>query len=177
MFKELKDVTTPDERHRYFVTPGTHQPMTLAHHHRDAAAITLAPGARPEVTEVFDRARNAFVYSWFDYDLGGAAELLAFGAMEQALKRHYGIGDDKRSPGLQNLYGRAVADGLFPPDPPSPAMSTAELVAHVRNEWAHGKAWVHDPGSVMTVLRMCASRINELTKSGNSAVAPPTTGA
>lgn len=161
MFKSLDQILEADERHRYFVTSDLRR-MTLQLHHADVARVTLKEGAPDEVRQMFDRARNAFVYSWFDYDLGGLAELLAFGALEQALKSWAGVAPGKSSPGLHNLYQLAVDRGLYPKDPPPPALPTAKLMASVRNEWAHGSMHVHDPGMVLTVLRMCADRINVL---------------
>lgn len=160
MFKPFEEITEADERHANFVTPDS-QRVTLAHHHGDVATITLS-GLAPEGVRVFfDRARNAYLYTWFDYDLGGAAELLAFGALEQALKVYFNVRPDDRS-GLGKLYQQAVAAGLFPTDPPPPAMSTAMLVAHVRNTWAHGSEHIHTPSMVINMLQMCADRINTL---------------
>jgi hypothetical protein len=161
MFKPLDEVLRPDERHAYFRTPAGNV-ATLAHHYRDVAVITLTAGTPDSVRQVFDRGRNAYLYSWFDYELGAAAEMLVFSALELGLRHRFGIENEERSPGLVQLYRRAVSECIFDPDPPGNRNEMALLAGHVRNTWAHGSTHVHDPGSVVGIIRMCAKHINKL---------------
>lgn len=160
MFKPFNLITEADERHAYFRTSDL-QPVTLADHYADAEMITLSDSAPATVRAIFDRARNGYLYAWFDYDLGGTSELLAFGALEQGLKAYFNLGSDDSS-GLARLYERAVEAKVFPADPPNVNISTAKLIASVRNNWAHGCDYVHDPNMVLRILGLCAERINAL---------------
>ncbi len=89
MFRPAADILKPDPRHESEVlhneaTGGT-RAATAADWHTLIAKIELAPNVPQQIREEFDKARNAFLYSWFSYELASLAELqgLAWTCLEK----------------------------------------------------------------------------------------------
>ena len=160
--KPLDRISEPDERHQYFRQPDTLEPVTLASHHADISAITLTATAPPEVAEAFDRARNAFLYCWYVYELGSLAESQAYSTLELALRLRLGVKGGRGAPTLNPLLRRAKKDGLLVPLDPRRLDPMIELVTHLRNNWNHGTSSLHDPGMTLSMLRTAADLINAL---------------
>jgi hypothetical protein len=112
VLKPFDQVTVSDERYR-FVSGRTGLPITAAEHHDWVATITLCEAAPAEVVEAFDRARNAFVYSWFVCELASLAEAQALFSLEFALRLRLGFAAGAKGPSLQALLTRAVAVGVL----------------------------------------------------------------
>ncbi|PHY13920.1 hypothetical protein CSW58_02665 [Caulobacter sp. B11] len=142
--------------------------MTLADHHRMIGEVALSGSAPTEVRDAYDRARNAMLYAFFDYDLLVIGEVQAFGAFELALKhRLNGHGMEAKGT-LRNLVDRARKAGIFPklaPDVPIFA-DRVEAMIMLRNGLAHGNSQIHSPGMALQVLEICAWGIDTAFPSG-----------
>ena len=60
--------------------------QTIEDLHGLVAPFELASSVPEEIRWQFDTARNAFVYSWYCYDLVTLAEMHAYGALENGLR-------------------------------------------------------------------------------------------
>jgi hypothetical protein len=111
--KPRDQINVPDERHRAFVRLETLEPVTFEQHYEEVEAITLSAAAPLEVIDAFDRARNAFLYSWFVYELSSLAEMQAYATLEMALRMRFKIPAGKNAPGLNGLLGKAISQGVI----------------------------------------------------------------
>src|SRR3546814_8954150 len=84
-------------------------PLTVEEHHYAVAQITLSNSVPAVAGEAFDRARNAFLYAWFSYDLGALAEAQAIFSVELALRQRLGERAHPRDT-ISNLLEKAVMD-------------------------------------------------------------------
>ncbi|HVY83563.1 MAG TPA: hypothetical protein VG943_00390 [Caulobacterales bacterium] len=177
MLKKLSSVTAPDDRFEAVVVhdaqTGAVRPMSIADHHAAIAAIELAVEVSEPVRTVFERARNAFLYSWFVYDLTPLAEGQGYAALEMALRetrrREFGV---RTARGLSEQLHEAFRAGLFedfplPPGDEYPDRSAyfvqiTSLIRHFRNHLAHGSAYVNMPGATLEALRLCRDLIDHL---------------
>lgn len=156
MLKPLAAIAEPDPR---FAFSGAGDPadpwrrMELRDHHAIVASIHLPETAPEPLIRMFERARHAFLYAWFEYELTPLAEQQALACVEAALKLRYGTGRD----GLAKLLSKAVHDGLAAP------LSTAGLqprdLAAYRNLWAHGHDGFGTPTTTEWMLRLCANLV------------------
>ncbi|MFM0433722.1 hypothetical protein PQQ75_32270 [Paraburkholderia aspalathi] len=165
-FKSVDSILQPDPRfaHLCFVENGAARPMTLADHHSALAGITLSDLVPEEVQAAFDRARNAIIYAFFDYDLFVVGEVQAFGAFELALKhRLNGRGNASRGT-LRNLVDRARKAEVLPSITPSTdgSIDPIEALIVLRNELSHGTSDIHSPGMALQVIEACAFWINHV---------------
>src|ERR1700733_6210856 len=102
----------------------------------------LIPSVPEEVRWQFDAARNAFVYSWFCYDLATLAEMHAYGALENGLRlRAEAANALPRRTGLQVFMNNACAHGWLVRsewDVPG-APNLLDMVVSLRNNIGHGR--------------------------------------
>jgi hypothetical protein len=160
--KPRDQINVPDERHRAFVHPDTLEPITFDDHYREAEALALSSAVPFQVVDAFDRARNAFLYSWFAYELGSLAEMQGYAALEMALRMRFNYQAGKRAPGLYHLLSKAVTEGVVL-DPQSRVKSgIASFVSAMRNTWGHGTDNLLDPSMTIRSLRLSADLINQL---------------
>lgn len=85
MFRPVADILQPDPRHEnnvyYNQATGQSRAVRVADWH------TLIAKQVPErIRNEFDKARNAFLYSWFSYELATLAEHQSFATLEMALR-------------------------------------------------------------------------------------------
>ena len=87
-YKSADEILKPDSRFDNLCVPEGEglRFMTIADHHQMIEEVALAGAAPAEVRDAYDRARNAKLYAFFDYDLFVVGEVQAFGAFELALK-------------------------------------------------------------------------------------------
>lgn len=165
-FKSVDRILQPDPRFTdlCLVENGVARPMTLADHHSTIASITLTDLVPEEIQSAFDRARNAIIYAFFDYDLFVVGEIQAFGAFELALK-HRLNGHDGASRGtLRNLVDRARKAEILPSLTPQTNASIDPIDALIvlRNGLSHGTSDIHSPGMALQVIEACAFWINHV---------------
>ncbi|MGH6853700.1 MAG: hypothetical protein ACREDJ_11010, partial [Methylocella sp.] len=90
MFRPVADILKPDPRHEseFLYYPATRQSRaaTVADWHAPIAKIELAPNVPQRIREEFDKARNAFLYSWFSYELATLAEQQSYATLEMAIR-------------------------------------------------------------------------------------------
>lgn len=77
--KNLKDITTPDERHQFTVG-------TLDDLHAELSSINLHSGVPAEIRQHFETAKNVALYTWFVYRFHQVAEMQAYSSLEMALR-------------------------------------------------------------------------------------------
>jgi hypothetical protein len=93
---------------------GDVRPLCMDDLRNMVAGIELGPHVPVAIREQFDTARNAFVYSWFAYELATLAEQHCFATLEMALRQRHQPGappNTARSPGLDKLLKLAVKEG------------------------------------------------------------------
>jgi hypothetical protein len=144
--------------------------MSVADHHAAIAAIELVPSVSRSVRVVFERARNAFLYSWYVYDLTPLAESQGYAALEMALREKLGETSARTVRGLTELLQEAFRQGLFDNFPLPPEGNVTDrnayfaqitsLIRHFRNHLAHGSDYVNMPGETLDALRLCCDLIN-----------------
>jgi hypothetical protein len=161
VLKPIDQITVPDQRYLHMSDPSGRAPIMVADHHETVASIKLTPLVPASIVEAFDRARNAFVYSWFVYELAGLAEGQAYFTLELALRNRLGLSAGTRA-SLQNLLEKAIADGILQNDPAQAGPSLSFIVPKLRNSWAHGGTDLNGPAITLQVLKLCADIINEL---------------
>lgn len=173
MLKGLDEVFDSDPRYRNMVvgTPGDIRYMSLADHHGYVAAISLRTHVPTSVRTIFERARNAFLYAWFVYDLTPLAQAQGYAALEMALRERLGPRPDgKKWGGLGPLIAEARKRGLLDTVPleGAPEEHAAQLDHIVllsrmlRNEIAHGSEHLGIPGMALQSLEDCALLINHI---------------
>ena len=126
MLKSSNDLLEPDIRFRDFVfhsaDTGEIRPLCMDDLRGMVAAIELGPHVPVAIRAQFDTARNAFVYSWFVYELATLAEQQCLATLEMALRqRRYPVAppNTTRSPGL-DTGSKAALTG-------SPACSLSDI--------------------------------------------------
>ena len=160
--KPRDQIHVPDERHRAFVHPDTLEPITFDDHYSGVEALKLSSVVPFQVIDAFDRARNAFLYSWFVYELGSLAEMQGYAALEMALRMRFNCQAGKRAPGLYSLLSKAITEGIIL-DPQSRIKGgIASFVSSMRNTWGHGTDNVLDPSMTIRSLQLSAGLINQL---------------
>lgn len=135
--------------------------------------LDLHSGVPADIRDQFDKARHAFIYSWFAYDLASLAEQQGYQAIELALREKLPDAERKKANekrwGLGKLLERAVAhrwlvraDFEAPPQyHGGPNLCFLDLIATMRNELAHGSRHLFPTGSLM-MLQLCAEVLNRL---------------
>ncbi len=80
--KALEEINEPDERQKNFI-------HGLEENHLELSAIVLNDSTPIEVQQLFETAKNLSLYSWFVYRFHQVSELIAFSALEMALRERY----------------------------------------------------------------------------------------
>jgi len=78
--KDLRDVCKQDQRCRH----------SLEDRHKSIDIYALHIGVPLKIREVYDVARNIYLYGWYVYRFNNVAESQAFGALEYCLKERIG---------------------------------------------------------------------------------------
>lgn len=97
--KALEKINEPDDRQKNFV-------HGLEENHAELSAIVLNDSTPIEVQQLFETAKNLSLYSWFVYRFHQVSELIAFSALEMALRERY------LAENLQSKNGKAPS-GLY----------------------------------------------------------------
>lgn len=172
MMRPFEDILKPDPRQAGFVRMPDLQQVTLRDHYDDVQAAALSPEVPDGVRTVFERARAAFLYSWFSYELTTLAQGQACAALEMALSEML----EARYPGqtyntLNKCLEKAIADGDLDDFRTSPeeVLHTRDdldnlrrLLVLVRNDVSHGTEMVMMPVHALDILIRCARLIDHV---------------
>src|SRR3974390_3839832 len=92
---------------------GAVRPMTIRNLYALMEPLELNPAVPIHIVEKFDKARHAFIYSWFAYDLVSLAEQQGYQTVELALREKLPPDERKKADAkhwmLDTLLKRAVA--------------------------------------------------------------------
>lgn len=174
MLKTKPELLAPDPRNdQRIVDPvsGTDRVMCIEDLHGLMEGLELGSAVPAAIRHQFDVARNAFVYSWFEYELVTLAEQHSYGVVEGALRNRIAAagGDVAKLNGLKALYEYAVKHGYLNRDDfevaspfnPSETISLFEFVRMLRNNLAHGHTHLLPDGSLQ-MMRVCADILTRL---------------
>ena len=103
--KALSEIYQPDVRQGNLVGD-------LSDIHAILTEIELQDGVPPNVRQLFETAKNVSLYSWFVYRFQQVSEMVAFSALEMALRERAGYAEfaphrGTRIPGLRELLTTA----------------------------------------------------------------------
>jgi len=172
MMRPFDDILTPDPRQAGFVRMPDLQQVTIRDHYDEVQAAALSPDVPNGVRTVFERARAAFLYSWFSYELTTLAQGQACAALEMALSEIL----EARYPGqsyntLNKCLEKAIADGDFTdfrldaretPHTRDDLDNLRKLLVLVRNDVSHGTEMVMMPVHALDIVVRCARLIDHL---------------
>jgi hypothetical protein len=149
-----------------FDATGTVRMMAIADLYDQMAEIRLSTAVPADIAEQFDKAKHAYVYSWFVYDLASLAEQQGYQTLELALREKLPAGErlraDREHWGFGKLLNRAIAHGWLAPAEIVPGrMTMYDILVMSRNELAHGSRNLFPNGSI-AMLELCAEILNEL---------------
>jgi hypothetical protein len=177
MLKPFDQILNSDARFRDMVggldETGAIRMMEITDLYALMEPLELHSGVPPDIREQFDKARHAFVYSWFAYDLVSLAEQQGYQTLELALREKLPEAERKKADekrwGLGKLLERAVAhhwltraDFEVPPAHPGAAkICFLDVIAMFRNELAHGSRNLFPNGS-LEMLKLCVEILNAL---------------
>lgn len=180
MLKPIDSLLDPDPRYEIMArldSPivGGHRPMQIGDMHQLVSPIVLNEYVPVEISQQFDLARVAFIYSWFAYELATLAEQQAYSVLEMALrKRAEAEAAPPKRRGLAALLKLATNRGWLRHEEfemswpgSTEKMSLLELLPHFRNELAHGSTNLFPQGS-LEMLQNCALIINKLYVASSS---------
>ena len=124
-----------------------------------------------DIRDQFDKARHAFIYSWYSYDLATLAEQQSYAVLEMALRERYRAETPQASdrPSLAKLLKIAQDRQWLNRDEFAvPSMSGApgitfllDMLPMLRNELAHGSTRLLPAGS-LDMMRLCFEVIRKL---------------
>jgi hypothetical protein len=175
MLKQAHAILKCDPRYESatVVDPATlvARPMSIEDMHHLIQPLSLAASVPQDVREQFDKARHAFVYSWFSYDLATLAEQQAYSVVEMALRMRYEADSENGRDRLMLANLLKVAQErqwLLREDFEVPSFSgiggnlcLLDLLPRLRNELAHGSTRLMPYGS-LDMIRLCFEIISNL---------------
>ena len=109
------------------------------------------------IREQFDKARNAFVYSWFSYDMATLAEQQAYAVIEMGIREKLRIAGAEPIRNLGRLLREADKRGWLGDD----GAFLINALPYSRNELAHGSSHLNPIGS-LEMIQLCARLLNRL---------------
>lgn len=156
--------------------------------------VALQGAAPKDVRELYDVARNLFLYSWYQYRFSMIAAQTAISAVEMALRTRFkaeGI-DTKTAKGTEKTLRPLLSDavtrgwisdhglGHWLPETISPeaaaensySKNLAEILPKIRNSFAHGTSSYLDQASVVPFFGRSASMIDQLFPARESDLHP-----
>lgn len=161
MWRDRSQILQPDDRYRNMVRgvdPATGpQFVRIEDMYSDVEPFTLGFAVPEEIRQQFDIARNAYVYSWFEFNLITLAEMHAFTVMENAIRLRARIersGLKPKTP-LQRAVNHARANGWLKDEDfgfvetgakPSPIL---DAMVMQRNHLMHGNPHLYQYGTLI----------------------------
>lgn len=157
MWKAKTSILEPDERFRNMagissdgLSVGQFKIEDL---YELVSPLNLHEKVPKEIKDQFDQARNAFLYSWFAYDLVTLAEQQSYAVVEAAIKcraKEAGTGLNEKT-GLRGCIDHAVAKHWLKKDEFNNAnnnLSGLDILVLMRNELMHGRTHLIPNGSL-----------------------------
>lgn len=172
MIRPYDQMLDPDPRFAAMIWGNDGRPITCEEHYRAVAGVAIRSAVSGPVRTTFERARSAFLYAWFDYELTTLAQGQACGALELALRAHLKARyPDKTFASLNTCLEKAIADGDFDdlrfrlgdlPHDVGDLTNLRMLLVGIRNEVGHGSDMVMPPAHALDILIFCAGMIDHL---------------
>jgi len=159
MLKNVRDLLSPDP---YYAGTAGFIGSSLESLHSDVSLLNLPDYVPEPVRHFHDAVRNAYVYSYFSYDLLKLAAGETFPCLELALRLRVGY----------QFAGRVTRKGK--PNPPmlSELLETAQnqnliagnvkLLARLRNMFAHGSDTILNPPMFLDPFKLVTGLIVDL---------------
>jgi len=160
MFKSRSEICTVAPQHQYFGSANGFGPITLDEHHASVEVLRLSDRAPSDVVIAFDLARNAFLYSWFSYDLLMVSAPQALSTLEMAL-RHRLLATRAKPVNLATMIDMARTAGYLPPLAKN-TLDPLHVLRQIRNDLMHGSNNQFDPNMTLAILEKTAGTINTL---------------
>jgi hypothetical protein len=160
MLKDFRDLLSPDP---YYAGTVGFIGSSLESLHDDMDALELPDHVPNEVARCHDAIRNAYIYSYFSYDLLTLAASQTFPCLELALRlrvghqfagRVYTKNGRPNPPKLSELLEAAYKQGLI--------TGAFGLIAPLRNMFAHGSGTVLNPPMFLEPFKLVTEIIAEL---------------
>jgi hypothetical protein len=146
--------------------------MTIGDLHDQMREIEIDSAIPAEIVEQFDKARHAYIYSWFAYDLASLAEQQGYQTLELALREKLSVDErakaDREHWGFGKLLNRAVAHQWLKREDfrdRETGTNLLDFLPMARNQLAHGSRHLYPLGSVI-MLQLCADILNALFRNG-----------
>jgi hypothetical protein len=162
MFRDVDQLRLPDP---YYSGEAGFIGSTLEQLHQDMRVLELPPDVPESVRRYHDGIRNAYVYSYYSYDLLTLAASETFPCLELALRLRVGDqfqgrldrkGKPRRPPTLPDLLDAATEQGLISCD--------VWWVNPMRRMFAHGSDAVLNPPLFLGPFKDVTEIIAELFK-------------
>lgn len=168
MFRPLDAILQPDPRYESMVmidpVTAVTRKMEVADLYEIVSPLQLGNHVPKDIREQFDKARNAFLYSFFAYDLSSVAEQQTYAVVEMALRERLGIDPTltRRKPGLKELIRQTIDRGhLSRADFDRGPINILDVLPLMRNELAHGSLHLM-PFATPSTLQLGFDIINKL---------------
>jgi hypothetical protein len=144
-------------------------PVTIEDMHGDVAPLNLSDSVPSDIRQQFDIVRNAYIYSWFDYEMITLAEMHAYTVLEMAIRKRAKDESSGLNPKatMQKAINHARTNGWLRDEDfgyvnagaaPLPVL---DLIVMIRNDLMHGKPHLYPAGS-LTGLETCFDAIQTL---------------
>lgn len=164
MLKALEDLGKPDPRYMSGSPLDSVIGQGIEDLHGLMRPLELIASVPEEVRWQFDTARNAFVYSWYCYDLVTLAEMHAYGALENGFRiRAERENRPPKRTGLRAYIENACENGWLNCSEwdVAGAPNLLETVVMLRNHIGHGRPQLLQPLSIEGI-RLCMEILNRL---------------
>ncbi|MVA59143.1 hypothetical protein [Agrobacterium vitis] len=161
MWRDKKDILRCDERFHNLQKNdpklGYSRPLKIEDLHDDVAHLMLPASVPDDITRQFDLARNAYIYSWFDYEMATLAEAHSYSVVEMAIKhrvKHDKSGKKPAGQGLTAAIKHAKVEKWlnqrdFDYVANGETKSRLYDLIKMRNSLAHGEPHLFPSGSIM----------------------------
>jgi hypothetical protein len=165
-------ILEPDPRFRNtaagFDATGAVRMTSVADLHDKMEEIKLDEAMPADIVEQFDKARHAYIYSWFAYDLASLAEQQGYQTLELELREKLSPGERQKADrdhwGLRKLFDHAITHDWLAREElvdSDTRKSLFDFLVMSRNELAHGSRNLFPAGSI-AMLELCAEILNKL---------------
>jgi hypothetical protein len=172
MLKSLPTIYEPDDRFRHLSfhdqAAGHIRPLCAGDLYNDVSPIELSSAVPPDVRNQFNVARNAYLYSWFVYDLAMLAEQHSYIVLEMALRHRAKSEGLSRDSTLKPYLQLAIKRGWLrkedldiPGVSGSHPMSFLKELPKLRDSLLHGNVRL-SPEFTLIMMKKCAELINKL---------------